>query len=182
MRMFDSVTIPNIPSDAKAVAGYVGGYWPTYWQLRLKFAKAHVLSIAINASEHAECLDIEKGDATISQATAWVKREIKRGVYRPVVYCSISDARSLMRALEVVGIKRKWVRLWTAHYTEVEHRCGPECGFGMNTVADGTQWTPRAQGKNLDESLVADNFFAKPVVKKLVYRVHPWLWLRFGRI
>jgi hypothetical protein len=56
-----------IPKTAEAVAGYVGGHWPTYNQLVKDFPHAHKLSIAVFASEDADCLDIEKGDATPDQ-------------------------------------------------------------------------------------------------------------------
>jgi hypothetical protein len=30
LTMFDSVTVSQIPAKAEAVAGYVGGHWPTF--------------------------------------------------------------------------------------------------------------------------------------------------------
>jgi hypothetical protein len=48
-------------------------------------------------------------------------------------------------------------KLWTAHYTEIPHICGPKsCAFpGLTIDADGTQW----HSSGYDESLLADDFF-----------------------
>jgi hypothetical protein len=113
----------------------------------------------VTSHADAECLDVEPGDATNDVAAAWVKRQIARGVKRPVVYTSLSNAAALLRALAAGGVPRTSVRLWTAHYTKFAHRCDPRCGFGMPTTADATQWTDRAFGRSLDQSLCADDFF-----------------------
>jgi len=158
--MFDSVDTTQVPTTAVAVAGYVGGHWPTYATLAAKFPRAHRLSIAVNASEDAECLDVEAGDATIEQASPWVKRQLARGVKRPVVYTSVSQAKTLLDALKASGITRSQVRLWTAHYTYKAHRCTSACGFGFAAVADATQYSNSALGKNLDVSLCVPSFFS----------------------
>lgn len=162
--MYDSIDVHQIPADAQAVAGYVGGKWPTYHALEMKFPKAHRLSIAVFASEDADCLDVEPGDARIDQAAMWVKRQLARGVYRPVVYTSVSQAAGLLKALSQAGVARSEVRLWTAHYTFRPHRCSSKCGFGMWTTADATQWSDHALGRNLDASLCSPTFFAAPAV------------------
>lgn len=158
--MYDSVDLSQIPSNAQAVAGYVGGHWPTYSQLAGKFPQAHRLSIAVQASEDAECLDVEKGDAQIADAPAWVKRQMKRGVKRPVVYTSVSQAQPLLNYLAAYGIHWSQVRLWTAHYTFTPHRCDKACGFGFTGRADATQFSDHALGRNLDSSLCSPDFFS----------------------
>lgn len=162
LTMFDSVNVREIPANAQAVAGYVNGRWPTYAAVVRGWPHAHHLSIAVSTSANADCLDVEPGDATNTVAAGWIKRQQARGVKRPVVYTSVSNARALLDTLAKVGIGRTQIRLWTAHYTHVPHRCGPGCGFGMNTTADATQYTNKAQGKNLDASLVSDMFFGPP--------------------
>ena len=158
--MYDSIDISQIPLSARAVAGYVGGRWPTYNDLVVRFPKAKRLSIAINATENADCLDVEKGDATIFEAPAWVKRQKARGVKLPVVYTSVSLASALILELEHAGIARSEYRLWTAHYTLKAHRCSSACGFGLAGFADATQYDDHAQGKNLDVSICSNTFFA----------------------
>lgn len=160
IRMFDSVDLGQIPKDAPAVAGYTSGHWPTYPQLAKRWPHAHRLSIAVTASHDADCLDVEPGDATPGQAAAWVKRQHARGIRRPVVYTSVSSAQNLIGRLSAAGIKRDQYRLWTAHYTHKAHRCSKACGYGLQSTADATQWTDKALGRNLDESLCGPGFFS----------------------
>ncbi len=85
--MFDAVTIENIPSDASIVAGYVNGRWPTYNEIVARFPMAHHVSIAVNASEAADVLDVERGDAPPADAPNWV-RELRNLKRKPIVYAS----------------------------------------------------------------------------------------------
>ena len=153
------ISVGQIPANAEAVAGYVGGLWPTYATLLLEFPHAKKLSIAVNARQDAECLDVEAGDASPDQAAAWVKRQQKLGVKKPVIYCSVSQVRLVLGMLSRAGIPRTAIRLWTAHYTFKPHLCSASCGFG-DLKADATQWTDHALGKNLDQSLCLPTFFA----------------------
>jgi hypothetical protein len=157
--MFDSVTVSQIPKDAQAVAGYVNGYWPTFPVLCKDFPHALKLSVAVNALHDADCLDVESGDATQDEAPAWVRRQIRRGIRRPVVYCSTSVAPSVLADLSKHGIGRSQIRLWTAHYTGHPHVCTSVCGNGFRDRADATQYTDKALGKNLDASLCNPDFF-----------------------
>ncbi len=150
--MYDSTEPGQIPASAPTVAGYVGGNWPTFHELVARFPRAHRLSIAVNSGEDADCLDIEKGDATPADAPAWFHRQKARGVDRPCFYASLSIMPDVMAVLEKAGIQRHEYRLWVAHYTYVPHI---EPGY------DACQWTDRALGRNLDESLCVDDFFGK---------------------
>ncbi len=150
VRMYDSVTVSAIPSTAYAVAGYVGGSWRTFPTLERDFPRARKLSIAVNARENAECLDIENGDASPAEAPAWVKRQLRRGVGRPVVYASYSVMPKVIRALTNAGIRRSEYRVWTAHYV----------GYAtIDPGADATQYSDSALGRNLDASLYRRAFF-----------------------
>ncbi|MFL5825600.1 MAG: hypothetical protein ACJ76V_03660 [Thermoleophilaceae bacterium] len=154
------MTVGEIPADAPAVAGYVNGKFVTFPTLQHSFPKAQRMSIAVTAAADAECLDIEVGDARPDQAPAWVRRQVARGVKRPIVYAQVSRMQSVLGALSAAGIQRGDVRVWTAHYTSKAHRCSSACGFGFSTTADATQWTDQSLGRNLDESLCSDEFFA----------------------
>jgi hypothetical protein len=162
--MFDAVDVSAIPGGATVVAGYTDGLWQTVPLLRIRFPHARILTIAVFASGDAECLDVEAGDATPGQAPAWVRRQQARGLYRPVLYTSVSNVPALLSALDAAGIRRDEVRLWSAHYTGVAHRCGPStCAYpGLTTDADGTQFTDHARGQSLDESLLLPTFFDGP--------------------
>jgi hypothetical protein len=163
LQMFDTVTISTVPPNPYAVAGYTSGWWPTDGPLRVAFPHAQHLSIAVGASHDADALDCEPGDATPDQAPAWVKRQLARGVPRPVIYASVSAMPTVQAYLRNAGIQRGQYRIWTAHYNFSPHRCGPGEGFGFNDVAEATQWTDRALNRNLDESQIVSDFFAPPV-------------------
>lgn len=161
IEMFDDVNVSLIPVGAEAVAGYVDGKWPTYAQLVKKFPHAqHIVSIAVFASDDADALDIEPGDATVAQATDWVKRQHARGEKRPILYTSVSWAPELVSALTLAGFKysRDYL-LWTAHYTGKPHLCSAKCWPSFQQIAHATQWTDRAGGQSLDESLASAEFF-----------------------
>jgi len=157
--MADSIYVASIPDGYAAVLGYAGGHWPTCAALRKRFPAAHVLCLAVSADADAEGLDVERYDATPAQAPGWVRRQLRRGVWRPVIYTSASQARVVLATLAGAGITRSQVRLLSAHYAG-RHICAPAtCGY---PAADGTQWTdaaPGANGSRVDESLLHDGFF-----------------------
>jgi hypothetical protein len=161
--MFDAVDIDQIPDDASVVAGYVNGNFVTFNRLSAMFPNAHHLSIAVTAEADADALDVEPGDAVSGQVPAWYRRQKARGVARPVIYASVSRMKTeILPVLKQAGITPSDVRLWSAHYTHVEHLCGPGSCGGMPVQADATQWTDRAQDRNLDQSVLAANFFGAP--------------------
>lgn len=157
--MYDSIYPANIPADAQVVAGYIGGKWPTYasGELARRFPKAIRISIAVASRYDAECLDVEPGDATPALAPAWVKRQIARGIWKPIVYCSLSAVPAVLNAMRAAGIERDAWRLWTAHYTGHAHVCGPRNCRCIQ--ADATQWTSHALGRALDQSLLLPSFW-----------------------
>ena len=160
--MYDDVNLALIPKDAQAVAGYVGGRWPTYSRVVNGWPHAKHLSIAVTAGQDARCLDVETGDALISQAPAWVKRQHQRGETRPVLYTSAAWGERLINTCTAAGLKYGVDYLWwSAHYNPAlgEHLCGPKCGFGLTHTAHATQFTDRALGRSLDESVCSPGFF-----------------------
>lgn len=159
--MYDSIDPSQIPDNAQAAAGYVNGSWPTWSSLAAKFPNAHRLSIAVNSSGDATCLDVENGDATVGDAPGWYARQVAVGVWRPCFYASAGIMDGLVATLQQAGIARSSVRLWSAHYSG-EHICAPgSCGT-TSTAMDATQWTDQALGRNLDQSLLVDDFFGTP--------------------
>ena len=160
--MYDDVNVSLIPKDAQAVAGYVGGRWPTYDKIVNGWPNAKHLSIAVTASQNARCLDVETGDALISQAPAWVKRQKARGEKLPVLYTAVSWGQKLVDACTHAGlVYGKDYLWWSAHYNPAlgKHFCGPKCGFGLKVTAHATQFTDKALGRSLDESICSVRFF-----------------------
>lgn len=172
VHMYDDVNEHLIPKDAAAVAGYIGGRWPNYPKVVKGWPRAKHLSIAVASSYDADCLDVEPGDAPISLAPAWVKKQLKLrkqgkkyNTPRPILYTSASWGEKLIgtcsKAGLVLGQDYLW---WSAHYDPRigEHICGPKtCKYpGLKHSAHGTQWTDHALGRSLDESTVLPSFFA----------------------
>ena len=152
--MYDSVSVHGIPSGAKAVAGYKDGRYRNIGAMIARFPRARHVSIAVFASTNADCLDIESGDAVPSQAPGWVKRQRALGKKRPIVYSSQSEMPQVLTALDRAGLRRKDVRVWSAHYGR-KHICSP-AACGAKFTADATQWRNTA---TFDESLCKPSFW-----------------------
>ena len=161
--MFDSVTVPAIPLEAEAVAGYVDGQWQTFPELAVKFPHADKLAIAVDPAHNARCLDVEAGDATNAQAVEWAKRQLEAGRKRPILYTSVSNWPALEADLRAGGVRRGFpgrrrYHRWSAHYTGTPHRCDRNCWPGFKGKAGATQYTNHADGRNLDASLCSGGF------------------------
>jgi len=162
--MYDSTDVGNLPAGADAYAGYVDGHFRNFAAIERRFlgSGAQFLSIAVFASDNADCLDIEALDATNAQAPGWVKRRLKGGASRPCLYTSVSNVDALVTTLDQAGISRAEVRLWSAHYEQGKHICGPTTCRLTRHACDGTQWTNVALGRSLDESVLHNDFFSPP--------------------
>ena len=154
---YDSIVPSQIPSNAVAVAGYVGGNWPDYSILVQRFPLARHKSVAVNAFEDADILDTENGDAVPEQAPSWFRRQKARGLKLPGVYADASTMPSVVAQLEAAGITRSEYVMWVAH---VEAEPVPPFEQG----ADAVQWTFNALGRDLDQSQCLPSFWGTPVV------------------
>jgi hypothetical protein len=162
--MYDSTEVSTVPPNPQAVAGYTSGNWPTYEPLVRAFPHAHHVSINVTSAYQGEILDCEAGDVPPEDHGTiinWLKGSQEAGIFRPGPYASVSNMNGIVDALLGAGHPRDSFRVWSAHYTYHPHLCGGDCG--LNTTADMTQWTDKALGRNLDESLCQDEAFG-PVV------------------
>lgn len=164
----------HVTSQVRGIAGYVNGRfqnWPAVVARWGKSGKALVsIDVQGNASAGAQCLDVEKGDVdpgNHAAIVAWVKVTRANGVaardlrYYPKVYTSETNAVAIVDALTQAGVARDTFMLWTAHYQQGPHICGPHtCGCPVQ--ADATQYADSADGVSLDESLCYAYFFDGP--------------------
>lgn len=150
LTMYDSTDPSVIPRDPAAVAGYINGRWPTYDAIVRRFPHARHLSITIDSHVPADVLDIEKGDALPEEAGRWVKLAAAHGIWRPCPYAPLSMMPAVIENLNRQGLGAGHRRLWVADWTGHAHL--PQ-GF------DACQFTDRALGRNLDESLCSSHFF-----------------------
>lgn len=153
--MYDDVNVSLLPAGATAYGAYINGLYANEADVRRRFPTAKIIRISVTATDHrGDCLDIENGDATNEQAPAWFKAvEGKTATSKPWLYTSASNISALVAAMSAAGIRRDRYFIWAAHYTYNAHICGPTCGYPQ---ADGTQWTDKANGRSLDQSLIAD--------------------------
>lgn len=142
--MYDSTTPEHsIPASAAMVAGYVGGEWPNYSDICARWPDAVHVSIAVNAGEDAQVLDVETGDATPADAPAWAARQRARG-QDPSVYCNTSTWPAVEQAFN--SAEAALPHWWRADYNG-------QPALEMGEVAHQYR-SDTAQ--NLDYSVVAD--------------------------
>lgn len=159
--MFDDVDVDLLPAGYDAYAGYSDGIYANISAIKKRFPSpsVHILTVSVKATDVADVLDVESGDASISQAPAWFKLALKSGVTKPAVYTSVSNATALVQEMAAAGIPRSSFHLWTAHYGKGQHICGPSTCAGTAESADATQFTSTANGESLDESACDPDFF-----------------------
>ena len=167
--MYDADDDTQFPRGAQAYAGYVNGRiasQPNFAWIVAEFPHAFHLSITLNASEDADTLDVEAGAASVADVPGWYDRQRARGLERPCIYASASTMQTGIVPLIRSGrIARPLVRLWSAHYAG-EHICANNTCGAVSMPVDGTQWTPDAFGRNLDQSLLVASFFSIPAPPK----------------
>ena len=154
--MFDSIDLTQIPKTAHAVAGYVGGAWPTdsHDALRAKFPHAFVVSIAVNGTERASFLDVENGDASVADVPNWLRDGINSGEVRPGIYGS-QYTMNILKPL-LIGIPRWKYRLWIASPNGL--------GAAQILLTQGygaCQFDWNYLGRDLDASLCKPGFFTE---------------------
>lgn len=171
--MYDSITpseIRAITGSPEAIAGYVGGWWPDYSPLVAMFPRAKHKSVAVNALEDADILDIENGDAVPADAPAWFRRQKARGLELPGFYASASAMPEVIAVLTAAGIQRHEYVLWVAHYTYVQPTPPFEEG------ADAVQFTDKAAGRNVDQSVTTPAFWGNDPKPKPVKNPPHYDW------
>lgn len=113
--LYDSVTIADIPTDAKLVAGYVDGFYATYNTLVTAFPGATHVSITVAGKPGARVADCETGDLTPEQAAGWAADEIRSG-RRPTIYANTDTWPSVTRELAKIGVSLGALDWWAAEW------------------------------------------------------------------
>ncbi len=186
LTMFDSVEVSALSGlKPDALAGYVTGLdskYPTYDPMLQAFpdlASQHrIISIAPQSFLPGRCLDMEPGDAIFGQFPGWHANHFVGGGLKAVAYASASSMQSVISVLRQAKLSND-VLLWSAHYTNSPHICGPKtCGYPQ---ADMTQWTDKFEGRNLDASEVPPEIFEPAItVPNYHYERYPDQMLKLG--
>ncbi|MEA2492309.1 MAG: lysozyme [Thermoleophilaceae bacterium] len=171
--MFDTTNRPRHTFSGlpvQAVAAYANGRFANVAAAQADFPQARLLQIDVRGDGIGNCGDFEPRDMSYAHAGRWAKGRMNVGVWRPVLYFSVSNWKTVMQALQGAGVARDSVRLWTAHYNGQPHLCSSACGFGVTGLADATQWgssdaagtLPHVYaGRNIDESQTAPDFWGE---------------------
>jgi hypothetical protein len=159
--------VAALTGTADAYLGYTDGAWPTYAAVRARFPSKPVLPMAVFSSGVAEGYDGEPGDITAAAMPGCVQRSLAAGMWRPVVYASVSNMGGYLAALHGAGLNQAaHFRLLSAHYGAGKHICGPATCDLISVPMDGTQWTDAtvgSGGSRIDESALNPDFFGGTV-------------------
>lgn len=167
---YDSIRPDQLPPEAKAAIGYVGGQWPTYTDGSLRRACPHaeLIGLCVSPSLTGPGLDVERGDAIPDDIPSWLP---KATVHLPVIYCAQSNLAACLQGVERAGKTRADVRFISAHYGQGEHLCAPHsCGAAFE--ADGTQWY-NDNSVPIDRSILVEDFFTRTQAKPTPAPAHP---------
>lgn len=155
LRMGDAVDPSQLPPGLDAYAGYDDGNWPDFPNINGAHPGVPCLELTVYLANRGVGLDIEPGDAHPVDGVGFVIERTLAGIWRPVLYCSRDDLPAVVGYQNNFRINRGSYRLWSAHYGEGQHICGPStCGSSIQ--ADATQWIDHG---GWDESMVPDWFF-----------------------
>ncbi len=146
-QLYDSVTPSAIPSSSQAVAVYANGnYAAAPGQVG---KRGLVLWIDTNGSNpHADVLDVEPGDATPSQAAAWVQQKLNASPNSTaIVYTMRSEWGAVQQAVShLAWWMPSHTKYWIADPTGVPH------------IVPGSQATQWYWGQNYDISTAMPSF------------------------
>ena len=167
IRAFDDTNVNLLPSNTEYAAGYVDGRFANIAAIRSRFPKLlGLLSITVLGGKTvADCCDIETGDLVPAHGAQWIEDRLKAGQKRPCAYANRSTMPTVIALMRALGIKRSQVRLFVADYTGKPHR--PVFMWGLKPCrADACQYTDHADGRSLDESVCANDFFSTLSTRK----------------
>ena len=103
-RMYDAVTVSEIPAGATLVAGYADGEFENVAAMRARFPRAEVVTIAVAHTTRAMVADIESGDMTPETAVEWA-RDTMADIANDLLtlYANTSTWPSVVAAFKAAG-------------------------------------------------------------------------------
>lgn len=146
--MYDTIDVMSLPDGADLYAGYDDGAWPDADAIAAKFPGKPVVRITTNpADDFGDCLDVENGDASPTDAPAWVAKRRAAGA-DPSVYCSLDPWPTIRQAFAAANVPEP--HYWVAAY--------PGPGPVLIPGAVAHQYASPSTGSpgNYDVSVVAD--------------------------
>lgn len=103
--MYDSVDPAAIPASATMVAGYADGRYANLGEMRTRFPRATVVSIAVRWTTRSQVLDVETGDATPAEAVQWCTQTMAdKNNHELTVYCNTDTWPTVRAAFRTAGV------------------------------------------------------------------------------
>lgn len=113
--MYDSINPGSIPASATMVAGYADGRYANIPAMKARFPHATVVSIAVRWTTRAQVLDVERGDATPTDAVLWLTHTMHDVDNRDLtVYCNTSTWPTVRAAIRSASVTEP--NYWVAAY------------------------------------------------------------------
>jgi hypothetical protein len=142
--MYDACDPARPPANAVMVAGYLYGpcAWPASGWTRFRDV-VQVRIATVQTINDGQVLDVERGDADVSQAPGWCARARLRGQI-PTVYCSQANVSALLEQfrLHEVPAPLLWVAQWDGvaelpdEWIAKQYLNDNALGFDVSVVAD----------------------------------------------
>ena len=146
-RMADSVTVTNLPDGFDLYGGYTDGLYANMTALKARFPDKPLVGFTVFASDlYGDCLDVETGDASPTEAPGWIVSRRQQGHPGPLVYCSESIWPQVRAAFQTQNVPEPGYII--AGYPG---SAGPAGMYPPPAV--GHQWIDRGP---YDESVVVD--------------------------
>ena len=140
VEMLDSVSPDKIPPGTPIVAGYVDGRYAWTAADWARFPTSVHVRIAVQATTNdGDVLDVEKGDATPTDAPGWVERRRAAKINRPpTVYTSLSNWQTCKDAFAAAKVAEPnwWIASWdgVANLASVPGAVAKQYQGSMTTV------------------------------------------------
>lgn len=116
--MRDSTRAGDIPvKGTELAAGYTNGLFVWSGSDFARFPGVPHVHIDVNGTHpvQAGVLDVEKGDASVTEAVLWTRAKHALGQPNPVIYCNRSTLTPLFNAMNSAGFRPDHgFRLWVA--------------------------------------------------------------------
>lgn len=120
VKVYDSLNVGAIPSDATVLLGYVDGELPlvarNYELMRERFVSERIITVTTTGNSRAMMCDCEKYDLSPAMVRQWIDRGLYIGP-KPWVYSSKSRYGAVLDA--TAGGSPWW--WWAADWTGVPH-------------------------------------------------------------
>jgi hypothetical protein len=117
-KMYDGVTVTDIPVEAVIVPGYIDGKYANILPVQQRFPNAVIPTITTRGDLDANIADSEEGDLTPAQLAEWCAEKVHENKGHPTGYCSKDKWQTCKDECSKLGVRPSW---WIADWTGELH-------------------------------------------------------------